>query len=352
MLETRTFPRADVASFATFEWGDDNRISATVINVSEGGLLARTATPLDVAQRVRVLLPVPASDAPLDLNGSVVRSEQLDAGFRVALEWTHLSRSAVSEIRRLVESTEAMAWESSERTLPRALAVRFVPKIRRLAWTIAKRVRMPAHLCVDDLVGAGFIALIELHTRYPEADFDELERIGSARLRGAMLDELRAADPLSRRMRQRQRRIDRAQTALNGELGRAPTDAELRARAGLKPKAFAEAVLAGGASVRSIHDEGDGPEIVDMTAMEPDVLVSRQQELQRIRCALDVLPPRLKHVLELYYGDDLTLREIGNLLGVSEARISQLLASAVRKLRESCADAPTRTKPQLDQLSP
>jgi RNA polymerase sigma factor for flagellar operon FliA len=287
------------------------------------------------------------------MTGAVVRSERLSSDFRVALEWTHLSRGAVSKIRDLVEDADAMAWESSDRTLPRELAVRFVPRIRRLAWTIAKRVRMPAHLCVDDLVGAGFVALIELHRRYPEAEFEELERTGTARLRGAMLDELRAADPLSRRMRQRQRRIDGARTDLNRELGRTPTDTELRARTGLSLKAIGEAVLANGAAIRSFADEDDCGELADAAMTEPEALYARRQEIERIRTALDVLPPRLKKVLELYYGDELTLREIGNVLGVTEARISQLLSSAVKKVRESCRDdAPTGRRPHYSEVSP
>ncbi|MBL9028144.1 MAG: sigma-70 family RNA polymerase sigma factor [Myxococcales bacterium] len=338
MLETRTFPRANVETVATFEWADGERTSARVMNLSEGGLLAKTRTSFEKGMSVRVLLPVGNARRPLDIAGTIVRSEEVANGFSVAIEWKRVSDVDANRIRGLVERADSMAWEATEETLPRDLAVRFVPKIRRLAWTIAKRVRMPAHLGIDDLLGAGFVALVEVYTRHPNLDFDELERVGSRRIRGAMLDELRNADPLSRRMRQRQRRVEKSRTQLETELGRVPTDSEVQSRTGLKPRAYAEAVRATSASALTVFDDGIGPDIPDTASTGPEDQISRRQDLERIRVALGALPPRLKHVLELHYGDELTLREIGNILGVTEARISQLLSAAVRKLRDSCVD--------------
>jgi RNA polymerase sigma factor for flagellar operon FliA len=338
MLETRTFPRANVESVATFEWSDGERASARVINLSEGGLLAKTRATFKKGMSIRVLLPVASSPRPLDLEGTIVRSEASGTSFSVAIEWKRIGDADAARIRGMVERSDAMAWEGTDDTLPRDLAVRFVPKIRRLAWTIAKRVRMPAHLGIDDLLGAGFVALVEVYTRHPHLDFDELERVGARRIRGAMLDELRNADPLSRRMRQRQRRVEKSRTQLESELGRAPTDSEVQSRTGLKPRAYAEALRATSASTLTVFDDGVGPEVADQSEDGPEDQIARRQDIARVRVALGALPPRLKHVLELHYGDELTLREIGNILGVTEARISQLISAAVRKLRDSCVD--------------
>ncbi len=338
MLEPRTFPRATVETVATLERATGERGSARVMNISEGGMLAKSRVRVPPGSRLRVLLPVASSTRPLDLQGRVVRSEEVPTGWTLAVEWVSVPDTDAVRIRGLVERNESMAWEPSEDALPRDLAVRFVPRIRRLAWTIAKRVRMPAHLGIDDLLGAGFVALVEVHTKHPDLEFDELERVACRRIRGAMLDELRNADPLSRRMRQRQRRVERTRTELESSLGRPPTDAEILSRSGMKARAYSEAMRASSASALTVFDEASAPDVPDTGAGGPEEQVSRKEDLERVKVALGALPPRLQRVLDLHYGDELTLREIGNILGVTEARISQLLSAAVKKLRESCTD--------------
>ena len=227
--------------------------------------------------------------------------------------------------------SRSTAFRGDAPNVPAKLAARFVPIIRRLARCFAQR--LPSHIAIDDLIGAGSVALVEHYRRNSALEPEDFERAAVARIRGAMLDELRGADPLTRRMRQRERQISQAGRTLEASLGRWPTHIEIADHLNLSQEAYSAAVRVSHASQVTTFDEA---ETADRDAIGPEERLSKTESLERLRGALGSLPPRLKQVLELHFGEGLTLRHIGGMMGVTEARISQLVGDAVKRLKVSC----------------
>jgi RNA polymerase sigma factor for flagellar operon FliA len=251
--------------------------------------------------------------------------------------------------------------------LPREIAVRYVPVIRQTALRLARR--LPAHICVDDLIGAGFIGLVDAYRRYDPERCDRFDGYAEFRIRGAMLDELRSYDPLSRDLRALATRTAAATRSLEGRLGRAPTEAEVAAELGLELAAFQgyAARMAVGRTVSLDAPAEDGDlrmEIRDPSEEPADEQLLQAQAKRVLTMAVEALPPRLRQVLELYYGNQLTLRDIGGILGVTESRVCQLHAEAIRRLRARCradehgrpmpvaGEHPTRTAPARARRHP
>lgn len=342
MLEPRFFPRADI-DLPIVLTTESTRAHGRLINLSEGGVLVTSRAPFEANERLTAVVELPTRVDPVLCQGTVVRCERDDQGnYRVAVRWVDLPECDAEQIRRFVADRSDIAWEGHTGRIPRDVAVRFIPLIRRLARGVAQR--LPPQVSTDDLVGAGFVALVELYAKNPSTPLAELERIALPRLRWAMLDELRNADPLSRRMRQRARRISKANRDLELTYGRKPTHSEVAAYLKLSQEAYGAALRLAQSGETSPIDSYDDADLADNASVGPEERMTQVEALGRLRTALDALPPRLRRVLELYYGDDLTLRQIGNVLGVTEARISQLLSDAVRRLRVTCASSPPPSK--------
>lgn len=335
MLEARFFPRTNVDLAATLT--TNATISCRVVNLSEEGALISGAHEVRGGVSGELRIEVPTRLTPITIGVKVLRTI---ATGQAALQITDIEESELSALRSVLEQRSDIAWEGGNNRIPREVAVRLVPMIRRLARGIAQR--LPPQVSVDDLVGAGFVALVELYAKHLDIPLADFERMAMPRIRWAMMDELRNADPLSRRMRQRARRIAKASRDLQHELGRKPTHSEVAARLQLSPESYGTALRLAHSGEPTSLDAMEDMELADTHAAGPEELMNRTESLAQLRTGLDALPPRLKRVLELYYGDDLTLRQIGNLLGVTEARISQLLSDAVQRLRKSCnSDRPT-----------
>jgi RNA polymerase sigma factor for flagellar operon FliA len=351
MLEPRFFPRADI-DLPIVLTTESTRAHGRLINLSEGGVLVTSRAPFDANERITAVVELPTRVDPVLCEGNVVRCERDDKGnYRVAIRWVGLPETDAEQIRRFVADRSDIAWDGHTGRIPRDVAVRFIPLIRRLARGVAQR--LPPQVSTDDLVGAGFVALVELYAKNPSMPLADLERIAMPRLRWAMLDELRNADPLSRRMRQRARRISKANRDLELTYGRKPTHSEVAAYLKLSQEAYGAALRLAQSGETSPIDSYDDVDLADNASVGPEERMTQVEALGRLRTALDALPPRLRRVLELYYGDDLTLRQIGNVLGVTEARISQLLSDAVRRLRVTCASSPPPSKrPRPKSVTP
>jgi len=340
MLEPRFFPRADI-DLPMFLAGATSRVAGRIVNVSEGGVLVIARAAFAAGESVEVIVELPTRVEPIVARGSVVRCEPeqgLIGRHRIAVDFVALDEGDAAAIRGIVGADQDLAWDGCTGRIPRDAAVRFIPMIRRMARTVAQR--LPPQVSVDDLVGAGFVALVELYAKNPGVSLADLERTAMPRIRWAMLDELRNADPLSRRMRQRARRIRKAARELEQRFGRKPSHAEVAEHMSLSPETYGAALKLAQSGEPSSIDSYDEFELADQREPGPEEHMNQTESLGKLRFALDALPPRLRKVLELYYGDDLTLRQIGNILGVTEARISQLLSDAVRRLRVGCASQP------------
>jgi len=225
--------------------------------------------------------------------------------------------------------------------LPRKLADRYMSIVRRHAYRLARR--LPSHVNVDDLMGAGFVGLADALQKYDRSGPDRFEAYADCRIRGAMLDELRSYDPLSRDLRDLNNRIVRAVRELTAELGRPPEEIEIARKLEIPVAAFRErlAKLSFGGLVSLDTTGGDGMEgleLGDESEEGADGHLLRSERRERLGKAVERLPERLQSLLQLYYEQDYTLREIGEQLGVTESRACQLHAEAIVRLRAACTE--------------
>ncbi len=198
---------------------------------------------------------------------------------------------------------------------------------KRMALRMAGR--LPASVDLDDLIGAGLLGLMDAVDRFEEERAIPFEAYARTRIQGAILDALRAEDHLSRRDRRRGREADKAEEKLRASLKREPTGDEIR-----KVRKNVPPTLPHGLAFISFDEEsGESAFTADEEHEGPFARVSASESSVALRAAVESLDERDRLILSLYYEQELTYREIGAILGVTESRICQLLRSAHGKLK-------------------
>lgn len=198
-----------------------------------------------------------------------------------------------------------------------------LPLVRRLA--LRRAGLLPASVDVDDLIGAGMLGLIDAADRFDQARGIPFECYARTRVEGAMIDALRAGDHLTRKDRREQREAGKSELKLRSRLHREPTSEELsRARGGVQ-----EAISHAGTFLSL--EEWNEPTVAEEAS--PFEAVATLQTHALLRDAIQQLPERDQQILSLYYEQELTYREIGKVLGVTESRICQILGALQKRLR-------------------
>ncbi len=218
------------------------------------------------------------------------------------------------------------------------LLTEHMPLVKRLAHHM--KAKLPPSVEVDDLVQAGMIGLLDAINRYEETHGAQFETYAVLRIRGAMLDELRNSDWLPRSMRQNMRKIEMAMSTLQQRLGHPPTESEVAKLLKLSLGDYQDMLSDGGGHqllyYEDFHDNDGNDSFLDRYAVDDaDPLRSLLDGdfRQAVIDAIDGLPPREKILMGLYYEEELNLKEIGAVMGVSESRVSQLHTQAVARLR-------------------
>lgn len=193
--------------------------------------------------------------------------------------------------------------------------------------------RLPLHVSRDDLASAGRAALVASFGQ-ASGPLHEVRAYCFARVRGAMFDELRRLDPLSRRTRAKVTEVRRAAAELEQALGRSPTDDELATFTGLAPQALRQALRLGIAADSRETDGEALAALADHAAVSPADLAESLDLIENVREALGRLPERHAYVVQRYHLEEATLEEIAGELGVSIERIRQLRAAGEKMLRE------------------
>ena len=238
-------------------------------------------------------------------------------------------------------------WQRYRASGDAGVRERLVIAYAHLARRVARqmRARMPSHVEEADLISSGLVGLISAIERFRPRRRIRFEPYAVRRIRGAILDDLRGLDWAPRAMRARAREIDRASIGLRCTLERAPTDAELAAELEIETDELqASLVQISGARIAALDEagpasaSGDGQvslldTLADPRAPDPARVMDATEAKDSLADLVAGLPAGEKLVIGLYYYEDLTLREIADVLGVGPTRTAQLHTAAVRRLR-------------------
>jgi RNA polymerase sigma factor for flagellar operon FliA len=217
------------------------------------------------------------------------------------------------------------------------LVERYLALVKYAAAWVAGR--LPSHLRLDDLYSAGMLGFLDAIEHYDPERGVPFAAYATPRIRGAILDELRRGDCVPRRVRRKLRDAERAMESLTRELDREPTDEELATRLGMDVAAYRR-LLGEGVTLVSLDgaardDEAGGSleALVDRSQPGPLGVLEARERRRWLGRLIDGLPERERLVLALYYYEELTMQEIGAVLGVTESRVSQIHSGAVLRLR-------------------
>lgn len=214
------------------------------------------------------------------------------------------------------------------------LVSRHAPIVKRIALHVISR--LPSSVQLDDLIQAGMIGLLEASRNFDASQGASFETYASIRVRGAMLDEVRGGDWTPRSVSRKLREASQAVQAVEQETGRDARDHEVAERMGISLGEYHE-ILKDSTSSRlySLDQENEEGQALDVPAdgLEPLSMMQHEDFQQALAEAIKQLPERQQLMMSLYYNEELNLREIGEVLGVSESRVCQIHGQAMINIR-------------------
>lgn len=251
---------------------------------------------------------------------------------------------------KLFQKLDAMGedklWDkyikTNEQTVRDYFVVKYSPLVKYVAGKVS--MGMPQNIEFEDLVSYGVFGLIDAISKFDPARGIKFKTYAMTRIRGAIFDELRSIDWIPRSVRQKAKQIEQVISDLENKLGRTVEDDEIAKEMGLATDEFQSLLnKLSGTSMLSLNDiwylgdDSDELSILETLeapgTMNPDVLVEKEEIRDYIIEAIQKLPEKEKKVIVLYYYEDLTLKEIGEILEVTESRVSQLHTKAIMRLR-------------------
>lgn len=250
----------------------------------------------------------------------------------------------------MTEEEETKLWTKYARTKDREirdrLLLHYAPIVKYIAGRMA--MGMPPNVEYDDLVGYGTLGLIDAIDKFDVRKGNKFKTYANLRIRGAIFDEMRASDRIPRSVRKKARDVDRIIQELEAKLGRPATDEEIAKSMDITFEEYAELLSEiSGTSMLSLDevwyigkDDDEvtiGDQVEDTEHTSPDVMIEREEARAILKDIIGKLPEREKQVVYLYYYESLTLKEIGEVLNVTESRVSQIHTQCMARLRGKLA---------------
>lgn len=251
--------------------------------------------------------------------------------------------TSYNNIKRVSEEELASLWETylNDKTNKSARDMLIVQYIYLIRYVVGRvKVTLPATISIEDIAGYGVEGLINAIERYSPQKNTRFETYALIRIRGAILDRIRSQDFLPRSVRKKIKDIKLAQEHLKQELGRMPTTQEVAQYIDMEPEKVIQ-LLSEDTTMTSLYDKkgsnDDSVEIIDTledtNKLNPQEQAEEKNVKQELEKALLRLPERERVIMVLYYQENLTLKEIGETIGMSESRVCQLHAQAIMKLK-------------------
>ena len=251
--------------------------------------------------------------------------------------------TSYNNIKKLSEDELAALWEEylkdkTNKAARDTLIVQYIYLIRYVVGRV--KVTLPATISIEDIAGYGVEGLINAIERYSPQKNTRFETYALIRIRGAILDRIRAQDFLPRSVRKKIKDIKAAQEKLKQDLGRMPTTTEVANYLDMEPDKVNQ-LLAEDTTMTSLYDKrgntDDSVEIIDTiqdeNKLNPQEKAEEQNVKQELEKALKRLPERERIIMVLYYQENMTLKEIGETINMSESRVCQLHAQGIMKLK-------------------
>ncbi|MDI6703097.1 MAG: RNA polymerase sigma factor WhiG [bacterium] len=241
--------------------------------------------------------------------------------------------------------SEEEIWKQYKKTgdpkLREELIIRYAPMVKYIAGRIA--VSTPPSIEYDDLVSYGVLGLIDAIERYDPKHGSKFKTYATSRIKGSIFDELRLLDWVPRQIRRRSKQLEGVYAELESKYGRAVRDEEVAEELGIGVEELQNLITSvSGTSLISLEDMkhlGDDDEVAMFSTIEnpetqnPEAILEKEEVKNLLVEAINRLPQKEREVITLYYYEELTLKEIGEVLGVTESRISQLHTKAILRLR-------------------
>lgn len=251
--------------------------------------------------------------------------------------------TSYNNIKRLTEEELANLWQEylrdkTNKTARDTLIVQYIYLIRYVVGRV--KVTLPSTISIEDIAGYGVEGLINAIERYSPQKNTRFETYALIRIRGSILDRIRSQDFLPRSVRKKIKDIKNAQEHLKQELGRMPTTNEVATFLDMDPEKVTQ-ILSEDTTMTSLYDKkgstDDSVEIIDTiqdtNKLNPQEQAEEQNVKQELEKALRRLPERERIIMVLYYQENMTLKEIGQTINMSESRVCQLHAQAIMKLK-------------------
>ena len=245
---------------------------------------------------------------------------------------------AASTARHAAQSNPAATAQAAKLARRDRVVLEHVPLVKAIAVRVHEN--LPVHVDLDDLVHAGILGLFDAASKFNPDKQVVFSSYAKHRIKGAILDSLRQLDWASRDMRRRHKQVEAATRDLAAELQRNPTEQEVAKKLGMDAARWRTMMIdlrnVGLISASTRGNEGDdlpAPDFPSKPETHPDSICAREQLRSVLGIAMKTLPERYQKVVLLYYTNEMTMKEIGGILGINESRVSQIHKSALEKMQ-------------------
>jgi len=272
-----------------------------------------------------------------ELSGEKHRMTSVVLTEEIATQELNFDSGEESMVEEQPDSGSARKKGKVQKSLRDRIVLDHLPLVKAIAVRVHEN--LPVHVDLDDLIHAGILGLFDAASKYNPDKKVIFHSYAKHRIKGAILDSLRQLDWASRDLRRRHKQVEAATRDLSAKFERTPTEAEIAEKMGVEVERWRQMVvelrtvgLISASGRGNERENGAAPEFPDKQEFQPDSMCAKEELREMLMGAMKTLPERYQKVVVLYYTNDMTMKEIGGLLGINESRVSQIHKTALEKM--------------------